>query len=73
MELFAVAHINNTRETPRTALYPSEIIALIQYPVRSTHLLLTLDTIFFNLFYMLMWYIVTVPTLELVYLYNILH
>ena len=30
-------------------------------------------TLFFNLFYKSMWYIVTVPTLELAYLYDILH
>jgi len=33
---------------------------------------LTLNTVFSNLFYMSIWYNVTVPTLELVCLYNIL-
>jgi len=31
-------------------------------------ILLTLDAIFFNLFYMSMWYSVTVPTLEFDYI-----
>jgi len=57
---------------PRTVLYPSEIIVLIQHPVTVHSSVVDIGRYFFNLFYMSTWYCVTVPTLEFDYL-HILH
>jgi len=53
----------NTQDRP----YPSEIMVLIQHPVTVHSSVIDIGHHFFNLFYMSVWYIVTVPTLELVY------
>ena len=58
----------NTQDRP----YPSEIIVLIQHTVTVHSSVTDIGCYFFNLFYMSMWYCVTVPTLEFDYLY-ILH
>jgi len=60
----------NTQDRP----YPSEIIVLIQHTVTVHSSVTDIGCYFFNLFYMSMWYWVTVPTLEFDYLYTyILH
>ena len=56
---------------PALVITNSEIIVFIQHPVTLHSSVIDIGRYFFNLFYMSMWYNVTVPTLEFDYLYYI--